>query len=117
MSIKEKIIYIFISVITIGIYPIIINRNKTHKIDNKLSEAKVVSMDPNELIKNLGGKKNFETVEHTHTKIKIFIYNSSLVNVELLSKLKGVSGIFCSSKSIVLIVGNQAKILSEILKK
>ncbi|MCK5806855.1 MAG: hypothetical protein KAG91_00495 [Mycoplasmataceae bacterium] len=115
MTKKEKFIYLIISIITLGIYPIIINKKTTKETNGDLSEAKKITVDVTKLIENLGGKENIVVVEYTHTKLKIFTRASSAVNVELINGQKGITGVVASSKAITLIVGNQAKQLSTMI--
>lgn len=117
MTKKQKFIYVFVSVLTFGIYPILVNKQKYIEANNKLSEAKSLSVNSTVLIKNLGGKDNITFVEHTHIKLKIFINNSSMADIDSINHQKGVTGVFVSSKSITIIVGNQAKQLSKIIEK
>lgn len=112
MTLKDKLIFIFLTIITIGIYPIIVFKGKNQSVSTELSKNEKFSVDLNKLKNNLGGLDNITQVEYTHTKIKIFIENKNLVNVEALSKQKGISGVFATSKFITIIVGNTAKAIA-----
>ena len=115
MNKKQQFLYMIISIITLGIYPVIINRKTQKTINIALSETKKISVNIVELVKNLGGKENISAIEYTHTKLKVFIKNSSLMEVSSINEQKGISGVFVSSKTITLIVGNQAKQLSKLI--
>ncbi|NQZ66043.1 MAG: PTS glucose transporter subunit IIB [Mycoplasmatales bacterium] len=113
MTGKDKFIYILLSIITLGIYPYMINKRKNENFSNELSEANKLSIKIEKLIEYLGGKENIIGTEYTHTKIKIFFNEKSKLQVENIEKLKSVSGIVASSKYITIIVGNQAKKIAE----
>lgn len=113
MTLKDKIILILLSLLTLGIYPIFIFKKKNNTVSSQLSNSDKVSVNVEKLVSNLGGSDNIIQVEYTHTKIKAFIENKNLVNVDALSKQKGVSGVFATSKFITLIVGNTAKSIAQ----
>ena len=115
MNKKQKFLYVLISIITIGIYPIVVHKRTTTKTNLRLSEAKKISVNIPELIKNLGGKDNVVAVEYTHTKLKIFISDKTKVIVESINSQKGITGVVASTKSITIIVGNQAKQISKLI--
>jgi phosphotransferase system IIB component len=112
---KIKFIYIILSIITLGAYPYLVKKNLKNKPKNTLSIAKKITLSLENLIENLGGKENIEGAQYTHTKIKVFFINFELLNIEKLKKQKGISGVFFSSNTISLVVGNQAKLLTQLL--
>lgn len=113
MTLKDKIILIFLSIITFGIYPLVIFRKKEQAINSKLSTSNKITINIDKLKTLLGSSQNIVGSEYTHTKVKIFLKDTNLVNSEELQKLKGISGIFNTSKSTTIIVGNQAKAVAE----
>ena len=115
---RVKIIYVLLSIVTFGVYPYVLKKRLQNKPINSLSQAKKININLDELIKSLGGKNNIDGAEYTHTKIKVFISNVEIVDKEEVNKIKGISGVFISSNRITLIVGNQAKLLTqELIKK
>lgn len=113
MTLKDKIIFLILAILTLGIYPILIFKKKSSSTSSELSSSEKFSVDLDKLKSNIGGIENIIEVEYTHTKIKIFFENKALVNVETLSKLKGISGVFATSKFVTLIVGNTAKTIAK----
>ncbi|WKX02713.1 PTS transporter subunit EIIB [Candidatus Mycoplasma mahonii] len=114
MKTKDKIILIFISIITLGIYPLIIFRKqKFVETSDELSRSNSSIIDVKILINLLGGKENILSTNNTHTKIKIYFRDKKKVNIDEIKSSKGVSGIFISSDAITIIVGNSAKFLKE----
>ena len=116
MSFKDKLILSLLSIVTLGIYPIVAFSKKPKEAKSTLSVDKVVT-DTNKLTKFLGTKTNIAGAEFTQTKIKVFINDKSKVDAEAIKNLKGVSGIVLSSKYATIIVGKQAKELSKALIK
>lgn len=113
MTGKDKFIYILISILTFGVYPILLKRKKPTKQSNTLSVEEKVTVNLNKLENALGGKENIAGAEYTQTKVKIFFNDRSKVNVEEVKSIKGISGVVASSKNISIIVGKQAKSLAE----
>lgn len=113
MTLKDKIIFLILTILTLGIYPVLVFRKKINTTSSELSSSEKFSVDLNKLKSKLGGVENIIEVEYTHTKIKIFFDNKALVDVEALSRLKGVSGVFATSKFVSLIVGNTAKTIAQ----
>lgn len=111
MTFKDKLILIILSIITLGIYPIVLFKKKNHSVKDELSTSKVVT-DIKKLQEFLGGKDNVVGTEYSHTKIKIYVKDKTKVNIENIQSLKGISGVFASSKSVTIIVGKQAKDLA-----
>lgn len=115
MTLKDKIILVLLSIITLGIYPLIIFKNKNKEVKSELSTSNKISINIDKLKTLLGGKKNIAGAEYTHTKVKIFLKDTKLANINKIKELKGISGVFGTSKNITIIVGNQAKLLAESL--
>ena len=113
MTFKDRTILILLSIITLGIYPAVIYSKKSNKKNTELSVEDKVSVNTTKLIELLGGEENLNGVEYTNTKVKIFFKSKEKVDVESIQNLKNISGVFASSKYITVIVGKQAKALSE----
>lgn len=114
MTFKDKLILILLTIITLGIYLIVIYKRKPKAKADELSSADKVSLNIDKLKELLGGD-NVSGSEYTHTKVKIFIKDRNKVNVEELQKLKGISGVFATTKYVTIIVGNQAKKVAELI--
>lgn len=110
MKMKDKIILIFLSVVTIGIYPLVVFSGKKNKqLNSDLSRTTNKIINIEELKTNLGGLDNIIGAEFTHTKVNIQIKERKLVEVENIQAMKGIEGVFANSKKITIIVGNSAK--------
>lgn len=114
MTFKDKLILVLLTIITLGIYLIVIYKKKHKPESTELSTAEKITVDVDKL-KSLIGDQNVAGVEFTHTKVKIYIHDKNKVNVDDIQKLKGVSGVFATSKHITIIVGNQAKKIAAML--
>lgn len=114
MTFKDKLLLILLTIFTLGIYLIVIYKNKSKPESSELSRSEKVTVDIDKL-KSLLGEDNIVGSEFTHTKVKIFIKDKSKVNVNEIQNLKGISGVFASSKYITIIVGNQAKKIATLL--
>lgn len=113
MTFKDKLILILLSIITLGIYPLVIFKRTPLEVKTELSADDKLSVNIDKLRENLGTEENIVGVEFTHTKVKIYVKEKSKVSMDALSKQKGISGVFATSKSITIIVGNSAKTISE----
>ena len=114
MNKRELFIFIFLSVITLGIYPFIIFNFKSEETTNELSYSKKLSVNYKKLLEILN-KDIISGVEYTHSKVKIFIKETKKIDPEEIKNMKGISGVFITSDSVTLIVGNQAKELANVL--
>lgn len=115
MTIKEKLILVSLSIITLGIYPLVVFNKKHNNTKDQLSVADKVTVNVEKLVEAFGGKDNIIGSEYTHTKIKVFIKDRTKVDIENVKNIKNISGVFASSKDITIIVGNQAKALAELI--
>ena len=113
MTFKDKLLFTLLTIITIGIYPIVVFNKKHNKKENELTTENKVSVDVKKLIELLGSEENISIIEYTHTKVKIFFKEREKVNVESIQKMKGISGIYATSKFVTIIVGPSAKKLAE----
>ncbi|MCR8612991.1 MAG: PTS glucose transporter subunit IIB [Mycoplasma sp.] len=112
MSIKDKLILIFLTIITLGIIWFFIWPKKTNKTNDKLSVSKKIPFNMNKLIEYIGND-NINSVSATHSKVKIGLIDSKKIQKDEIKKLNSVSGMFITSTSITLIVGNSAKLIEE----
>ena len=118
MTFKEKFLFIFLQIITIGLIWIYWNQQK-QKLgqENELSYATKTNFEINKLINLIGEKENILEITNTHTKVKISFKDRTKINAEAIKNLKGVSGIFFNDQTITIIVGNEAKIINELITK
>lgn len=118
MTFKEKFLFIFLQIITIGLIWIYWNQQK-QKLgqENELSYATKTNFEINKLINLIGEKENILEISNTHTKVKISFKDRTKINAEAIKNLKGVSGIFFNDQTITIIVGNEAKIINELITK
>ena len=115
MLFKDKLKLIFLSIITFGIYPAMVFRKKDTEVSATLSESSTIKLDINKLISNLGGKDNVKEATATHTKVNFKITSRDNVDIESLQNMKGISGVFATSTSVTIIVGNTAKKIADII--
>ena len=118
MTFKEKFLFIFLQIITIGLIWIYWNQQK-QKLgqENELSYATKTNFEINKLINLIGERENILEISNTHTKVKISFKDRTKINPEAIKNLKGVSGIFFNDQTITIIVGNEARIINELITK
>ncbi len=109
MTLKDKLLFALLTIITLGLYLLIVFVKKPTQPNKTLLTDEKITIDVDKMLQNIGGKENVVAAEFTYTKIKIFIENKDKVNVDALSDQKGISGVFATSKYITLIVGKSAK--------
>lgn len=116
MTFKEKTLFIFLQIITLGLIWIYWRKEAKKRSDeNSLSQELKLVVDVNELLTSLGGNDNVQEITNTHTKVKIFYKDRSLLDVESIKNIKGVSGVFVNDKFVVVIVGNSAEALKKLI--
>ncbi|MGZ9428997.1 hypothetical protein [Mycoplasma sp. 1012] len=111
MRTKDKILIVFLTIITLGFIWIYWKNKSKNKTENQLSKSYKTSINVTLLIELLGKKENINKIENSHKKIKIYLNNTKLVKAEEIQKLKGISGVLVSSTYVNLIVGNVAEYL------
>ncbi|AZG68910.1 PTS glucose transporter subunit IIB [Mycoplasma struthionis] len=118
MTAKQKALYVFLCIITLG-FILIYWKNKYQKreVSSELSVNNNLPFSLNDLFSKLGQKENIESVSATQKIIKIFFKNRNLILVDEIKKLGGISGIALQKNSISLVIGNCAKYLEELMKK
>lgn len=118
MTFKEKFLFVFLQIITFGLIWIYWNKQKAKfSQENQLSVATKTNFDVEKLIELVGNKDNILEVTNTHTKVKIQFKDRYQVNQNEINNLKGVSGIFFNDQTITIIVGNEAKLIQELINQ
>lgn len=115
MNTKDKFILILLTIITLGLIWIFINK-KREVPENNLKVGSKIPFKMGDLLFILG-KDNIISSSSTHTKVKVQIKSSENVDFDALSKLKGVSGTFSTSNSITIIIGNSAPLVDQQINK
>lgn len=114
MSTSHKVLFVFISIITLGIFPLVVYlKGKNQKTSGQLSSSEKTVVNLQKLKKNLGGLKNIVGIEFTNKKVKVFIKERELVQTSQIKESHGVSGVFVTSGSVTIIVGNSAKKIAQ----
>lgn len=116
MTFKEKFLFIFLQIITLGLIWVYWNkRKKDFSNKNELSFSKKTNFDIDKLLQYLGGIENIKTITHTQKKIKIGYIQRNDIDTNKIRNIKGISGIFINDSFLTIIVGNEAKIITESL--
>lgn len=103
---SDKILIIVLTIITLGLIWIKWKKDIKHT-KNTIYQVNKIPFDIAKLKKYLG-ENNIIEVKNTATRIIISFSNIELIKVEEIKKLRGVSGVFLSSKNISLILGEYA---------
>lgn len=115
MTLKDKIILIFLVTITFGLYYfLVIKKNKSE--ENVLSVDTNVKVNINKLVE-LIGLDNIDRVDNSHTKVTIYIKDRSNIDIESIRSLSGISGIFATSSYITILVGKSAQLVRERIER
>lgn len=118
MTFKEKFLFIFLQVITLGLIWIYWKKKKkSFNNKNELSFSKKTKLDIDKLLKSIGGIENIKTITYTHTKIKIEYFQRNNINTNDIKDINGISGLFINDSFLTIIVGNEAKIITESILK
>ncbi|AWX69493.1 PTS glucose transporter subunit IIB [[Mycoplasma] anseris] len=118
MTKKQKALYVFLIIITLGFICIYWKRKfKQTESKNYLTVETKLSFEFQAFLNSLGGKQNINNVSSSQKIIKVFFNNRQDINIENLKNLDGVSGIAFQKNSISLVVGNTAKYLEELVLK
>lgn len=110
MTGKEKFLFIFLQVITLGLIWIFWIRQKRalSQVD-ELSYATKTNFDGAALLVLVGTATNVVGLSHTHTKVTISFVDRTPVDPEAIKQLRGVSGVFINDQSVTIIVGTEAR--------
>ncbi|WP_371246094.1 PTS transporter subunit EIIB [Mycoplasmopsis agassizii] len=91
------------------------------KLRKKALETNTYQLDVNvktsfeyqELLDNLGGKDNLINAEASLSKIKFYLKDKKLVNLEKIKKYPDVTGTLESSNAVTIIIGNAARVIAQ----
>ncbi|ADE19832.1 PTS glucose transporter subunit IIB [Mycoplasma crocodyli] len=115
MKTSDKLIMTFLTIATFGLIWIKWNKDKKHS-KNTIYQVNKIPCDANKIIEYVGNG-NITGLSKTSTRLIIGIKDPNEIKQEELKNLKGVSGLFISSKTISLIFGEYTSAILEELKK
>ncbi len=117
MTAKEKFLFIFLQIITLGLIWIYWKKEaKKYQDQNTLSQELKVGINIIKLMKAMGGPNNINEVTNTHTKVKMAYSIRERVDLEEIKNISGISGVFMNDNSVTIIVGNSAKAVADSIK-
>ncbi len=111
MTTSDKIKIVLLTIVTLGLIWIWINKKQTS--NKELTVDTKVKVNINSIIEFIGSE-NITEITNTHQRVKILFKDRKLVNKEGLENLKGISGTMFTSTSVSLVVGKSA---SEVAKQ
>ena len=122
MSGKQKFLYVFLIIITLGFILLYWRKYKQSNKKDYLTVDKRILFNFEHFISFLGGYENIiETSSDSHSTsqkvLRIKYKDKTKLNIEELKKLNGISGIALNSYGISLVVGNNAKYIAEKIDK
>lgn len=122
MSGKQKFLYVFLIIITLGFILLYWRKYKQSNKKDYLTVDKRIPFNFEHFIGFLGGYENIiETSSDSHSTsqkvLRIKYKDKTKLNIEELKKLNGISGIALNSYGISLVVGNNAKYIAEKIDK
>ena len=122
MSGKQKFLYVFLIIITLGFILLYWRKYKQSNKKDYLTVDKRIPFNFEHFISVLGGYENIiETSSDSHSTsqkvLRIKYKDKTKLNIEELKKLNGISGIALNSYGISLVVGNNAKYIAEKIDK
>ncbi|MDR0985670.1 MAG: DUF4234 domain-containing protein [Mycoplasmataceae bacterium] len=116
---NKKTSYIFLSIITFGIYPLIV-RYKAKKIantvNNQLTLSSKIDFDINSLINRLGGKDNIIKTSATISTFKVDLKDASNISKETLNKFD-IKGFIKNNNQLIIVFGDNANAISSNINK
>ncbi|MXR10843.1 PTS glucose transporter subunit IIB [Mycoplasma hyopneumoniae] len=112
MKLVSKIIYFFLQIFTFGLFAKYLKK-KHNKKNSDFTYEQNFDFKIEVLINLLGGRPNIEKSDFNISRLRIKLRSTENLDFEKIKKLKGISGIFVSSDTITLIVGNKSKAISE----
>lgn len=71
----------------------------------------------NEVVKNVGGKENIESVTNCMTRLRFTLKNVNDANVEALEKVKGVQGVVNKNGQFQVVIGSDVSHVCDEIKK
>lgn len=69
-----------------------------------------------DILKFVGNSENISSVEHCSTRLRFFVHNKNLVEIENLKKIKGVIGVIVNTQVQVVIGNNVVEVYDELIK-
>ncbi|AKF40913.1 PTS sugar transporter subunit IIABC [Mycoplasmopsis canis] len=113
--INNKFKVVFLSIITFGLIWLKWRKKIDHE-KNKIYQIDSLPFKINDLVENLG-KDNFIIKKLRPSSVEFEIKEISIVKLEEIKKMKGVSGIFVKSSMISIIFGVYSRAVYNLLKK
>ncbi|WP_406613458.1 PTS glucose transporter subunit IIB [Mycoplasma corogypsi] len=104
---KHKFKKIFLTIITFGLIWIKWKKQMQHT-ENSIYQIDKVPFEMNNLIE-FCGENNIISANDKLSKVEIVVSDIKQVNVNGIRNLKGISGIFVKSNSLILILGEFSK--------
>lgn len=118
MTFKEKFLFIFLQIITLGLIWIYWNKKaKMYKDQHTLSQEIKVGINIVKLIKLMGGPNNIKEITNTHTKVKMEYNIRERVEIQQIRKISNISGVFMNDNAVTIIVGNSAAAVCDSIKE
>ncbi|MDI4567694.1 MAG: hypothetical protein E7Y34_01255 [Mycoplasma sp.] len=104
MQFKNKVLFIFLTIITCGLFLIYVYSKKNIMPKNQLTQDTKININVLKLVELIGGFDNIKDIKSEYKKIKIFFNNKKLIQNDKLTKLKNIKGVFLSSESIIVLL-------------
>ena len=70
-----------------------------------------------DILLNVGGKENVQSVMHCYTRLRFVLKDESLANKEVIEKLQGVSGVVKSNGQFQVVIGSEVDEACDAVKK
>ncbi|MDB2109697.1 beta-glucoside-specific PTS transporter subunit IIABC [Clostridium paraputrificum] len=70
-----------------------------------------------DILLNVGGKENVQSVMHCYTRLRFVLKDESLANKEVIEKLQGVSGVVKSNGQFQVVIGSEVDEVCDAVKK
>lgn len=110
----KKAKYIFLSIITFGIFNIL-TKKKAKKlavnVNDELVVCKTTNVDVNQLVEDLGGISNIVKADYTISTFKVTVIDPDKVNNEIKDKY-GFKGTIKSKKVITYLSGDDSQTIA-----
>ena len=71
----------------------------------------------NEILENIGGRSNIETLAHCMTRVRIGVKNEEEVNIDEIKKIQGVKGVVKAIGIFQIIVGTNSTAVFEVIQQ
>lgn len=117
MTPKERLIFILLQIVTLGLIWIYWKKRlRQYHNPNTLSVKETISFAITDLCDAMGTIENINDVVATHTKVKLIYYDRTKIDQVAIKNLNGVSGLFLNDQGLTIIVGNQAQTIAKQIK-